>query len=195
MKINTYNYPQSGFLSVDKDLSIIVDMILKNNNLKKLLFYTSKDCLSKPKLTEDESLSLLGKQIKLLPKIYIDQETLIYMFVKMTNFLPNNTNPEFRDNTIEFDIICHYDQWMLKDFEQRVYKIAAELDTLFNNKRLTGIGKLQFSAASPILLTEEYGGFCMFYDAIHGNEDKQDTPNPIDQENFVNNFNEIFNND
>ena len=63
MKIETYQFPESSFLSVEKDLSIITNMILKNNNLKKLLYYTSKDCLDKPKLTEDQSLELIGHNI------------------------------------------------------------------------------------------------------------------------------------
>jgi hypothetical protein len=53
MKIETYKYPESAFLSIDKDLSLIVNMMLKNENLKKMLYYTSKDCLSKPNLSED----------------------------------------------------------------------------------------------------------------------------------------------
>jgi hypothetical protein len=36
----------------------------------------------------------------------------------------------------------------MKDFELRPYKIAAELDYMFNGKHLTGIGKLEFLGAS-----------------------------------------------
>jgi hypothetical protein len=36
----------------------------------------------------------------------------------------------------------------LKDFELRPYKIAAEIDTMFNNKHLSGIGLLQFMGAN-----------------------------------------------
>jgi hypothetical protein len=52
MKIDTYKEPKSSFLSVEKDMSIITNIFLKNNNFKKLLYYTTPDCLSKPKLTE-----------------------------------------------------------------------------------------------------------------------------------------------
>jgi hypothetical protein len=38
---------------MEKDMSLISDMMMKNETLKKLLYYTTKDCLSKPKLTED----------------------------------------------------------------------------------------------------------------------------------------------
>ena len=40
-------------LSLEKDLAIIVDKILADTRLKKLLYYPSKDALTKPALTED----------------------------------------------------------------------------------------------------------------------------------------------
>ena len=79
MKIVKYHEPKSSFLSIEKDLGFIVNKILQNDNLKKLLYYTSKDCLSKPKLTEDQSLELFGKNIKIVPKLYIDTEVLNYI--------------------------------------------------------------------------------------------------------------------
>jgi hypothetical protein len=132
MKKIVYSYPKSSFLSVEKDIGIIVNTMLKNERLKKLLFYTTKDCLNKKALTEDESLELFGKNIKIIPKLSIDGSVLNYIIINFNNFMPNNNNPEFRDNIIEFDIICHFDQWHMKDFELRPYKIAAELDTMFD---------------------------------------------------------------
>ena len=115
---------------------------MNNNNLKKLLYYTSKDCLDRPKLTEDQTIQMFGKNIKLLPKVYVDRENLIYVIIRMKNYVPNATNPEFVDNVVEFDILCHYDTWHLKDFQLRPYRIAAEIDSMFNSKHLTGIGTL-----------------------------------------------------
>ena len=56
---------KSSFLSMDKDMHLITNMILRNENLKKMLYYTTPDCLSKKDLTEDQSLELFGKQIKI----------------------------------------------------------------------------------------------------------------------------------
>jgi hypothetical protein len=58
------------------------------------------------------------------------------------------TNPEFRDNTITFDIVCHFDQWSLGNFALIPYKIAAEIDSMLNRKRLTGIGQIEFLGAN-----------------------------------------------
>ena len=194
VKVVNYTYPKSSFLSAEKDMNIIVDRILKNDRLKKMLHYTSRDCLDKPKLTQDETYALFGKNIKIVPKLYVDGSVLTYMIISFDNFSRNATNPEFRDNIIEFDIICHFDQWHMKDFELRPYKIAAELDSMFNNQHLTGIGKLEFLGANQIILTDEYAGLCVMYQAIHGEEDKKHMPNPADEEEFNQNFDAIFNN-
>ena len=193
MKVQNYTYPKSSFLSAEKDLGIIVDLIMKNDRLKKMLYYTAKDCLNKPKLTDEQTYEMFGKQIKIVPKLYVDGSVQNYIIISFDKFLPNRNNPEFRDNVIEFDIICHFDQWHMKDFELRPYKIAAELDSMLAEKRLTGIGKLEFLGANQMILTDEYAGLCVMYQAIHGEEDKKNMPNPADQEQFEENFNAIFN--
>lgn len=193
MRTEVYSYPHSSFLSVEKDMSIIVNMMLKNDRLKKMLHYNSKDCLNRAPLTEDESLNLFGKNIKIVPKLTVDGTVESYIIISFDNFSPNSSNTEFRDNVIEFDIICNYDQWHLKDFELRPYKIAAEIDSMFNGKHLTGIGKLEFIGANQMILTEDYAGVCLMYSAIHGGEDKKGMPNPMDEQNFVDNYNKMFN--
>ena len=193
MKVVSYIEPKSSFLSLEKDLAIIVDKILADTRLKKLLYYPSKDALTKPALTEDQSIALFGKQIKIVPKLYVDSEVFAYLIISFDNFLTNVTNPQFRDNVLEVDVICHFDQWQLKDFQLRPYRIAAELDSMFNGKHLTGIGELEFLGANQIILTDEYAGLCLLYQAIHGEEDKKKMPNPNDEEQFKENFDEVFN--
>ena len=193
MKKEVYSYPKSSFLSTEKDLSLIVNMIMKNKNLQKMLHYTTKDCLNKASLTEDEVVELFGKNIKIVPKLYVDGSVLNYIIVSFDNFTANRTNDEFRDNVIEFDIICHFDQWQMKDFQLRPYRIAAELDAMFNKKHLTGIGEVEFLGANQIVLTDEYAGLCLMYRAVHGEEDKKNMPNPMDEENMIANFDAMFN--
>lgn len=192
MKIEKYKYPKSSFLSVDKDLSLITDKIMENERLQRLLYYTSKDALQQPKLTEDQKIELFGKNIKVVPKLYVDGTVLNYIIISFDNFVPSG-NPEFRDNVIEFDIICHFNQWQLNDLSLRPYKIAAEIDSMFNDQKLTGIGLLQFLSGSQIVLNDEFAGFCLMYEAVHGGEDEKNALNPVEQESIVNNFNKMYN--
>jgi hypothetical protein len=74
---------------------------------------------------------MFGKEIRNIPKLYIDKSVLNYIIISFDNFVESG-NPEFRDNIIEFDIICHFDQWPLKDYNLRPYRIAAEIDSMLN---------------------------------------------------------------
>ena len=190
MRIDNMKMPKSSFLSMEKDTSLIVNKMLDNPRLKRLLYYTSKDALNRPNLNEDQSLDLINKNIKIVPKLYVDGSVLNYIVINFKNFTPSE-NPEFRDNIIEFDIVCHFDQWQLQDFALRPYKIAAEIDSMFNNTHLTGIGLLQFVGATQTVLTDEFAGVCLLYEATHGGEDKKFMPNPKDEERFQQDFEQM----
>lgn len=193
MKIETYKEPKSSFLSVEKDASILIDLFLRNNNLKKLLYYTSADCLKKQNLTEDESLKLIGKNIRMVPKLEIDEPILNYIIISFDHFQINKNNPEFRDNLIEFDIVCHFNQWQLSDFQLRPYRIAAEIDSMLHAQNLTNFGKMKFINASQEVINDEFAELCLLYHVIHGEEDKKFMPNPNNEQQMIDNFNEIFN--
>ena len=193
MKIVNYEFPKSSFLSIQKDLEIITNKMMKNERLKRLLYYTTRDALDRDKLNEEQSLELFQKNIKIVPKLYIDGSVLSYVIISFDNFTPNTENPEFRDNIISFDIICHFDQWNLKDFQLRPYMIAAEIDSMLDGKHLTGIGDLQFLGANQLILNDEFAGVSLLYQAIHGEEDKKNMLNPVDNQEFINEFNENWN--
>ena len=64
---------------------------------------------------------------------------------------------------------------------------------MFNEKRLTGIGELQFLGANQMILTDEYAGLCVMYQVIHGEEDKKHPLSPEVDRNIKENFDAIFN--
>ena len=187
MRITRYFPPESSFLSMEKDMGIVVKKILGNPRILRLLYYTSKDALEKPDLNEDQVLELLENNIKIVPKIKVDKEVVNYLVISFNNFI-ESSNPEFRDNIIEFDIICHLDNWQLKDFQLRPFKIAGELDSMLNKQKLTGIGLLEFLSAQEKVLSNEYAAVCLKYIAYHGGEDKIRQPNPNDEERFLKDF-------
>lgn len=191
MKINNYHPPKSSFLSINKDMRLLVDKFLANDRLCKLLYYTDRNALDKNKLTDEQKLSLFNKQIRIVPKLYVDNPVLNYIIISFDNFIESE-NPQFRDNIIEFDIICHFDQWQLQDFDLRPYRIAAEIDSMLDKQKLTGIGLLEFYGAKEILLTDEFAGLCLMYKTYHGEEDKKKMPNPADQEKFEQEYKEMI---
>lgn len=172
MKVGQNYFPKSSFLSVDKDFSLITQKLLSNQRLCKMLYYTQQDCLKAPDLTEEQKVSLIGKQIKIVPKVGIEEDCPNYIIILMDNFVTNDANPQFRDCTITFNILCHPDHWNLGNFQLRPYKIAGEIDAMLNEKKLTGIGELIFSGANEMLLNDQLMGVALTYAAIHGVEDQ-----------------------
>ena len=196
MKIETYSFPQSSFLAVEKDMGLLVNKFLKNDRLKKLLYYDVPNALEQPEVPQDKTFEMFGKQIKIVPKLKVDKPEFCYVIISFDNFTPNMTNPEFRDNIISFDIVCHFDQWNLKDMQLRPYKIAAEIDSMFNRKKLTGIGEILFLGANQIVLSDEFAGLTLMYQTIHGyeGEDSKFAAKPGEQEDIEINWDQLFNN-
>ena len=127
-------------------------------------------------LSPTSSLFAFQRNVKIVPKLQVDREVLNYIIIGFDNFTGNATNPQFRDNIISFDIICHFDQWNMGNFRLRPYRIAAELDAIFDGKKLSGIGKLEFLGCNQIILNDEFGGLSLMYMADHSDDDKVTNP-------------------
>lgn len=190
MKIATIDFPHSSFLSVEKDLDIIISKICKNQRLLKLLYYNVPNALAQPALSDDQLEEVIKNNIKLVPKTYVEDEYRNYLIIKFDNFL-TGLNPEFRNNTIEFDILCNYENWQLDGYALRPIKIMAEIDSMFNGARLTGAGLTEFGGATDIIATDQMAGYCIFFNVIHGGEDEKRALNPSDDEDIINNFDQM----
>ena len=177
MKHNSYEYPKSSLLGMPKDAAIIIDRILSNPNLLRLLVYETRDWQSQP-LPNGEQIKELftSHQISSVPKIKIDSKEKTYIRLTYGTVIRNASNPEYRDNTFGIDIICHYDNWNLGDFELRPYRVAGEIDAMLDKTHLTGIGELEFVSATPYVYNEEFAGVSLTYLAVRGHEDQK---NPV----------------
>lgn len=177
MKHNSYEYHKSSLLGMPKDAAIIIDRILSNPNLLRLLVYETRDWQSQP-LPNGEQIKELftSHQISSVPKIKIDSKEKTYIRLTYGTVIRNASNPEYRDNTFGIDIICHYDNWDLGDFELRPYRVAGEIDAMLDKTHLTGIGELEFVSATPYVYNEEFAGVSLTYLAVRGHEDQK---NPV----------------
>lgn len=173
MKINTFEYPKSSLLGMPKDAALIMNRILSNRNVLKLLAYNTKDWKSQPDVTKEQIKQMFAThQISSVPKVKVDKEEKTYLRLTYGAVVPNATNPQFRNNTFGIDIICHYDNWDLGDFDLRPYRIAGEIDSMLDKTHLTGIGLLEFISLTPYIYDEEFAGVSLSYLAIRGHEDE-----------------------
>ena len=178
---------QSSFLSCEKDTEIILRKLFiesrpYSDDLKRLLIINTKDCLNdKINSIYSQKLKKIGLKelmekgyIRLTPKLNFGEfeEVKSYILISFDNFTPNASNPQFRDCTVSFDIICHTDYWDLGNYQLRPLKIVGFIDGILDNSRLTGIGTFQMMGCSQLILNEELSGYTLMYRAIHGSDDE-----------------------
>ena len=175
---------KTSFYSCEKDAEIIIQKLFADGNsysaqLKRLLILNTKDCLDSSnqnynKIIANTSVKDLieGNYITLVPKIKMKEheEVKSYIILSFDNFV-ETSNPEFRDCTVSFDIICHTDYWDLGDYKLRPLKIAGIIDGILNDSKLTGIGELQFLGLNQLILSEELAGYTLTFQATHGSDD------------------------
>lgn len=176
---------KSSFYSCEKDAETIIKKLFVDsqpfsNELKRLLVINTVDCLDKSnenyqKIVEKISVRdiIEGNYFTLVPKIKMGEheEFKSYVILSFDNFIPTS-NPEYRDCTVAFDILCPLDYWDLGDYRLRPMKIAGIIDGILNNSKLSGIGTLQFMSMSELILNEHYAGYTLMFQATHGNDDK-----------------------
>ena len=95
-----------------------------------------------------------------------------YIILTFDNFVPNPTNPQFRDCIVTFDVICHTDYWDIGNYRLRPLKIAGYIDGLLDDCKLSGIGTFQFAGCNELILSEDLAGYTLTYKAIHGSDDQ-----------------------
>lgn len=186
-----YKPAKSSFLSVKKDYEIIINLLLDNDRIARLLKYPSADALLKPAVSQQDRLALLGTQIDTVPKIKVDNKCLNYITVLQDNFTLSD-NPQFRDNLIYFIISCHYTTWHLKNFELRPYEIAGEIDSMLNNKHISGIGRLEFVGADMNVMNDEFSGLTLVYRTVRGGDDNNPDKKPKDSVGHVEDFKDLI---
>ena len=175
---------KSSFLSCEKDAETIIKKLFVtskpySDELKRLLVINTKDCLDNSnenyrKIVENTSVKELMEEnyITLVPKIKLKEheEVKSYIILTFDNFLPTS-NPEYRDCTIFFHIVCHTDCWNLDNYQMRPFKIAGIIDGLLNESRLSGIGTLQFLGFNKLNLTDDLSGYTLMFTATQGKDD------------------------
>lgn len=177
----------SSFLSCEKDLEAILRRLFiesqpYSNDLKRLLVINTKDCLDNrtsevyQKAIKDMSIAKMRQMgyLKFEPKIKMSEHEEIksYLLFSFDNFRTNASNPQFRDCTVSIDVLCHSDYWDIGDFRLRPLKICGYIDGMLNNARLSGIGTFQFLGCNELILDQNWSGYTLLFEAIHGTDDK-----------------------
>lgn len=153
---------QRNFSIIGKNLILLSNMILNNQTLCKLLYYSNSSPLSQP---DFETEKLFNKNIKVIPKIPdFNEEKGSFIIVLLDDFIVDINNPEVKIIKIRFDIICPLDEWTINEESLRPFLIMSEIQKIFDGLKINGIGKLKFLNAERIVLSETHSGYSMMFD-------------------------------
>lgn len=142
----------------------MANKLMQNQRLCRMLKYQVRDPFDEQKYEDVDGILLLNKQIMITPKIWDEStEKTSYIIVLFEQFSTNQINPDFKIDTISFDIACPYDEWVLDGSSLRPYLIMEEVDKMFNGAQMAGIGTLHFTTAVRNVFTQQIGGYTMLY--------------------------------
>lgn len=145
---------------IGENLQKIVKRLMANDKLVNLLYYTEKDPLSQPYLTEQQKKeAVFEKLIKIVPRIGPKEnaQSLIVLRVIKGNKIDSNT--EFKNIQIGIEVFVPLTQWIIKDTNLRPFAILGEIEESLNGKAINGLGKIRGGDFELNFLTEEISDY------------------------------------
>ena len=141
----------------------MADRLMSNQRLCRLLKYPCREPFAE-NLPDVNGEDLIHKQILIVPKLFDGStEKMSYIVTVFDDFSILASNNEFKVSTVRFDVACPYDEWVLNDTSLRPYLIMQEIDNMFNQSKMQGIGNLNFWRADALTLSPWLGGYSMRY--------------------------------
>ena len=154
---------QRRFAVMGENLFKIANKLVTNQRLCRLLKYQEPDPFNVEKYKDVNGVDLLHKQIIIVPKFPEEGIECSFVMAVFDNFTINPSNADFKLTRIRFDVVCPYTEWVINENSLRPYLIMEEIDKMFNQAKLSGIGNLQFTHATPLVLSPQIGGYSMYY--------------------------------
>lgn len=126
------------------NLQKIVNRLIANQDLLKLLYYTDKDPLAGSNLTEQQiKEEIFDKLIRMTPTVKIEDSARSVVAIRITDGFLNNNNSEYRNIVVDFEIYVPHVSWFIKNSNFRVFAIMGELQKSLNGKTVNGLGKFK----------------------------------------------------
>lgn len=138
----------------------IMQRLLANQNLLKLLYYTDKDPLSQPDLTEKQIQNeVFDKLVKITPRVGPKETAHSIISMRFTRGRRNMNNNEFENISIAIESFVPLTQWIIKGTNLRPFAIMGEIQKSLNGKTINGLGKLMGGDFDLNFLTEEISAY------------------------------------
>ena len=138
----------------------IIKRLMSNQNLMKLLYYTDKDPLSQPDLTENQiKEEVYEKLIKIIPRVGPKETAHSIISIRFTRGRRNISNKEFENISVAIESFVPLTQWIIKGTNLRPFAIMGEIQKSLNEKTINGLGKMVGGDFDLNFLTEEISAY------------------------------------
>lgn len=138
----------------------IIKRLMSNQNLLKLLYYTDKDPLSQPDLTEKQiKEEVYEKLIKITPRVGPKETAHSIVAIRFIRGRRNPNNNEFENISVAVESFVPLTQWVIKDVNLRPFAILGEIQKTLNGKTINGLGKMVGGDFDLNFLTEEISAY------------------------------------
>lgn len=139
----------------------IATHLLTNQNLCRLLVNDDKDPLARE---VKEPYQLLNKNIVVVPKINeeeFDRESKIAIVFPYGE--RNDSNKEFKNLRLDVLVYTTLDTWIINDTSLRPFMIMSEIETSLKDKRINGIGVIEYENFELTTLTDKVSCYRMVF--------------------------------
>lgn len=165
-----------NYSDIGENARLIIERLMANPKLMRLLVYTDKDPFGPAKLISGQLISghydvtkdfieknILNEYIKIVPRITPDEVSHPIIVLRFDTFLPNLANKEFKDVTLNIVVSVPLEQWAIKNENLRPFLIMGEIENSLRGKTVNGLGRIESAGAQVNFFTDEIGQYQMTY--------------------------------
>lgn len=155
----------SKFSQLNQDINKVLDKLVSNQDLCKYLYYKTDNPISEEDI--DDTTSLLFTKIFPFPtttEIFKDSDgnpvADIVINVLFDDFKLGTKNNKFINGKLTFIVLCHMSlQRLSATSELRPICVLDQIDQMFSDQRLLGIGKDEFDGCRIVFADSDYSGY------------------------------------
>lgn len=141
------------FEEIGRTLNRIAQKLNKDQPLCRLLKYMESNPLSNELDNWDDTVSLVGTNIRIVPKVRLNEITEPYVVITIPQ-IELHDNLDFSLLTVQIDVLCPIDKWQIDDICPRPFKIMQRIYDCLQASKVTGIGTMQFLTSSQSVIYE-----------------------------------------
>jgi hypothetical protein len=153
---------QDALESIGINLILISNLLLDDVDLRKLIYYSSKDPLAEAAV--DESVELMNKNVRVIPLLPVEDEIKGSFIVLLAEDIdPDKENEETLLLNLRCDVLCPLDDWLINEPTLRPFLIMSKIRSKFKNLSIKGIGKLRLVHIERVVSSDTLGGYSMYF--------------------------------